>query len=242
MWLIGVDDTDVLGSRGTGRLARMVAAELESRGLQSCGVTRHQLLVHPAIPYTSHNSANCVAVMGDVGDADAAFESLCRFVAADCPEGSDPGVCLVRSDRVAPAVMAFGRKAQREVLRREDAEETAAREHCLLAGLAGTRGGVIGALAAVGLRAEGEDGRFLDLGRIRDLTGAVRVQELLDAGVASVRGRDGATPDPGDLVETLDWVRPRLLGGRPVLLIERSADHGADWVVADRRHDSREPS
>ena len=60
-YLIGIDDTDNLESRGTGFRARCLGAELAGAGLARVdGVSRHQLLVHPDIPYTSHNSALCL--------------------------------------------------------------------------------------------------------------------------------------------------------------------------------------
>ncbi|WP_041355139.1 hypothetical protein [Nitrosococcus halophilus] len=59
-YFIGIDDTDNRESRGTGYRARTLGAQLEEKGLAILeGVTRHQLLVSPAIPYTSHNSAAC---------------------------------------------------------------------------------------------------------------------------------------------------------------------------------------
>ncbi|KUK59679.1 MAG: tRNA(Ile2) 2-agmatinylcytidine synthetase [Methanoculleus marisnigri] len=48
---LGIDDTDTRESRGTGRLARTIAAEL-ARSYTVTGVTRHQLFVHPASPPT----------------------------------------------------------------------------------------------------------------------------------------------------------------------------------------------
>ncbi len=59
MIYVGLDDTDNKTSRGTGYLARMVAASLSDR-FKVWGVTRHQLLVDPRVPYTSHNSCNVV--------------------------------------------------------------------------------------------------------------------------------------------------------------------------------------
>jgi hypothetical protein len=38
----------------------------------------------------------------------------------------------------------------------------------------------------------------------------------------------------GDLCETFGWVRPRLVGGRPVLFIQWSEEHDA-WVPVDRK-------
>jgi hypothetical protein len=60
---IGVDDTDTLDSIGTGRVARGLAGYLENLGLgKSLGVSRHQLLVHDQIKYTSHNSSKGLAI------------------------------------------------------------------------------------------------------------------------------------------------------------------------------------
>jgi hypothetical protein len=233
MWLIGLDDTDLPDTRGTGQLARMLAAELADQGIRPRGVTRHQLLVDPRVPYTARNSANCVAIEG-AGNPAALFEWACDFVRARSPQGADPGVCLARAGRVSRAVIRFGRRTQMELVNRRGAARIAEDDGCRLAGLAGTRDGVIGALAAVGLRASGCDGRFVGLGRLRDLQGVVTVQELLDAGAEGVAGPDGQTPESAATVETLDWVRPRLAGGRPVLLVQRSERHGVDWIVSDR--------
>ena len=61
IFYIGIDDTDILEGPGTGKIARGVASRLEELGLgRHRGVIRHQLLVDPRIPYTSHNSAKCV--------------------------------------------------------------------------------------------------------------------------------------------------------------------------------------
>ncbi|MDD4254161.1 MAG: ABC transporter substrate-binding protein, partial [Methanofollis sp.] len=65
---VAMDDTDNLESRGTGRLARNVAAAL-SETYDIYGVTRHQLFFNEAIPYTSHNSC-AVVHLPDAGKAD----------------------------------------------------------------------------------------------------------------------------------------------------------------------------
>ena len=70
--LISIDDTDDIDSRGTGDVAELMAQGLTDSGLAECGrVTRHQLLVHPDIAYTSHNSAMCFPAEVDVDSLDA---------------------------------------------------------------------------------------------------------------------------------------------------------------------------
>jgi len=239
-WLIGLDDTDVPDSRGTGRLARMVADGLEARGIAGRGVTRHQLWVHPSVPYTSHNSSACVAVDGPVDGA--VVDWVCGFVLEQSPQGADPGVCVAPLDAVGASVVDFARRAQRELVRRQDAARLAQESGCQLFGLAGTRDGMIGALAAIGLRADGSDGRFIGLGGIRELADRVKVADLLAAGIDAVRSTGDGIPEPDDWVETLGWTRPRLLGGRAVLLVQRSHEDGVEWIVADRGKRSRGPS
>ena len=85
---IGIDDTDNLESRGTGRLARSIAADL-GKTYDLYGVTRHQLLVHPDIPYTSHNSAAVIHLDGcGAADVSRIFRRVKKLMLADYIEGS----------------------------------------------------------------------------------------------------------------------------------------------------------
>ena len=68
---------------GTGRLSRMLAEELTKKGLVSnTSVTRHQLLVHPDIPYTSHNSSACIEGIPTNGDLQKIIECAKAFSTA----------------------------------------------------------------------------------------------------------------------------------------------------------------
>ena len=235
--LIGLDDTDNATSRGTGHLARELSAECERRGLRPRGVTRHQFLVDPRIPYTSHNSGACIAVEGDggAGAAEFAFE----FVAGRAADGSDPGVCVAASEAVPPEVASFGRAAGCRIVEMDEALTLARRAGLTLRPLGGTGLGVIGALAAVGLRADGNDGRYIDLPGLRELSERVTVAALEGLGIRIEHPTDGRRATEADAYETLGWVRPQLVEGGPVLPVEWSEEHYA-WIPVDRRrHPSR---
>ena len=234
--LIGLDDTDSAASRGTGHLARLLAAECARRGLAPRGVTRHQFLVDPRIPYTSHNSGACVAVEsgGGGGGAEAAALAL-DFVAERAAPGSDPAVCAAPAAAVSPQVMAFGREATRRVLEMAEALDLAQRAGLVLRPLGGSGLGVIGALASVGLRAEGECGRFIDLPRLRELPERVTLDVLVRLGIRVEPSGGGRDPAATDACETMGWLRPRLVGGEPVLPVQWSGQHDA-WVPVDRKH------
>jgi hypothetical protein len=92
-----------------------------------------------------------------------------------------------------------------------------------LEGLGSDHDGVIGALAAVGLAASGEDGRYVMVGRSRELSGLQPVPALLTAGVRAVRTPDGRAVTHG-LVQ-VDKLRPARRGGQPVAVVEWSGNH-----------------
>ena len=221
MLFIGLDDTDNLESRGTGHLAREIAAALAA-DYPVLGVTRHQLLRDPRVPCTQKNSASAIAfgVNGDL-EPGVLLERVSAMMMADFQPGSDPGVCIAQ---VTPAAVSeFGLRAQRELVSQDQARALAARHGLLLQGLGGDEDGVIGALAAVGLAATGEDGRYVLVGRSRELTGLQPVSALLAAGIVSVQTLDGRPVTEG-LIQT-EKLRPARRGGLPIAVVERAGDH-----------------
>lgn len=237
-WLVGIDDTDNAESIGTGRLARMLADHLESRGLLAVGgVTRHQLLVHPEIPYTSHNSSACIAGHSEAAARTALTGAAREFLCEHFHRGANPGLCVCAAESVPEALIALARRAQREVLRLDEFDRIAAGVDVDLWWGGQTGQGRIGAASGLALRSTGEDGRFIALRGIRDLEGTVRVAEILTrSAVASVESEDGSPLAPTETVETGGWVRPSLRAGRPVLRVRRE---GGRWVPAERRSKER---
>jgi tRNA(Ile2) C34 agmatinyltransferase TiaS len=221
MFFIGLDDTDNLESRGTGHLAREIAAALAAEH-PMLGVTRHQLLVDPRVPCTRNNSCATIALEtnGEV-DPQALLEQVQRWVLDDFQAGSDPGLCVART--VPAAVMEFGCRAQRELVSQAEARALARAHGIPLVGLGGDEDGVIGALAAVGLAASGEDGRYVLVGRSRELIGLQPISALLEAGITTVETVDGQ-PVLDGLVQT-DKLRPARRGGRPIAVVEWDGDH-----------------
>ncbi len=227
MIYIGLDDTDNKTSRGTGRLARAIAAALSDR-YTIMGVTRHQFLVDPRIPYTSHNSSATIHLRADSGcDLVALADEVQAIMLADFQEGSDPGLCVAQT--IPPEVMDFGQRAKREIVHQGEAREIAARGGCILRGLGGTEDGVIGALGGVGLAATGEDGRFVLVGRSRELQGIQSIKSILAGGINQVRTMNGEVLQEG-LVNTENKLRPAFRGGGPVLYVTRQEGEPSLWL------------
>jgi tRNA(Ile2) C34 agmatinyltransferase TiaS len=231
---IGLDDTDTATSPGTGHLAREIASMLTSR-FPVLGITRHQLLFDPRVPMTAKNSANVVHLQIDAprlrgnGNLARLVDEVADLVHAHAYPGSDPGLCLA----IAPlsAVTEFGRRAKVALVTADEARAVVNNHQDLvLRALGGDGGGIIGALAAVGLAATGNDGRFTWVGSIRDVRGVQPVEVILAAGVAAVQTLEGDAVRSG-LVETGDKLRPALIDGRAVLLVEPADDR---WQAVRR--------
>lgn len=237
--LLAVDDTDNLETKGTGHLAEAIAREVERSGWGTRSyVTRHQLLVHPDVPYTSHNSAMCFAAELEVDRVEEVTAHAAAFLARASAPGSDPGLCVAVADWLdRPAeLVAFGERAKREIVEAEEAHALARRAGLHLSAHGGTGGGVIGALAAVGLRLGGHDGRLrghLDLGRPGDVL-AVRAL-LAHPHVAAVQTLAGEPLREDATVLLSDWkLKPVLRGGRGVLLVMPATSDRAPWETCPR--------
>ena len=135
--------------------------------------------------------------------------------------GSDPGLCGAAA--VPAEVVEFGRRVQKELVTREQARSLAGALDIPLLGLGGDESGIIGALAAVGLAASQEDGRYVLVGRSRELSGLQPVSAVLAAGISAVRTPDGHAVLDGVL--QTDKLRPARRGGEAVAIVEWAGDH-----------------
>ena len=158
-----IDDTDNLESRGTGQLSQLFATAIEQKGWGTCsGITRHQLFVDAAIPYTSHNSAMCFSAAITGTALGPLTDFMKKGLEMESAPGSDPGLCVAVDDDVLDRqrLMAFGNRAKQAVLTKSAAYDLAHGLGIHLSEHGGTGDGIIGALAGIGLRMAGNDGRF----------------------------------------------------------------------------------
>ena len=215
---VGIDDTDTLDTAGTNQLARLLVQRLAGK-LRCVSIVRHQLLVDPRVPYTSHNGSASIrlAPLGPV-DASWLIDELRHGMQEAYVHGSDPGLCVTR--QVPDEVVRYARRCQTELIDQREPRELAARHGIFLVGLGGTEGGVIGALAAVGLVTTGDDGRVVQVGTWPDdLTGPCSIDALAERGI-EVRLLATGEPVTSGLVDVGKHCRPNLRGGRFVLFVE----------------------
>lgn len=167
-WLICIDDTDDIGTKGTGEIAEeimyliMVNSVNEQVDNRTTWVTRHQLFVHPDIPYTSHNSAMCFELVSDLTLSQ--IKQLCiAHIMSESAAVADPGLAIVDKNSLntddCHKLIHYGVDAKQTVKTKSDAYQLAKAVNVDLSEHGGTGQGVIGALAGIGLRLSGSDGR-----------------------------------------------------------------------------------
>jgi hypothetical protein len=238
--LVSIDDTDDADSKGTGEIAEIIARALASAGLATTGrVTRHQLLIHPDIAYTSHNSSMCF-------EADIAEDALGDIIAISAKtlteesvEAADPGLAVVVPERLhdPKRLTDFGRKAKEQVLTKDDAYSLAEELGVHLSEHGGTGIGVIGALAGAGLKMTGNDGRFKGKFRLKaDAQGVADVAHIKHQDIDEVRTLEGETLGDEERVIVGDHCKLILRDGMAILMVKPSEPGAsAPWTVVDRK-------
>jgi hypothetical protein len=222
MILASIDDTDMPDTPGTNHLARALAARL-SPAYRCLRIVRHQLLSDPRVPCTSKNGSASLW-LEPRREADLAWliGELRTGIREGFVPGSDPGLCVAGA--VPPEVVAWGIRCQRELVGQEEARSLAKRLGLHLEGLGGTQGGVIGALAAVGLAATGDDGRVVQMeGWSHDLSGLQPLQVVSGCGV-EVRELASGRPVEKGVVDLVKKLRPNCRGGQVILFVEQTGE------------------
>jgi hypothetical protein len=236
--IIGIDDTDNLESRGTGFIARQLGLSLMNNGFADLhSITRHQLLVDSRIPYTSHNSSASIICYSKT-ESGKIIDFCSDFLTKESADDSDAGLCIADYEAINHEIIDWGHKAKKEVLKLEDSHFLASKNNLFLQGFKGYKIGVIGSLAAVGLRKGGNDGRLLWLKNLRDLQGIYIIKNLPDLfSIDCVSDKSGNTVPENEKINITDWCRPVLIENKITLIVEEEKNNGQfQWKCASKEY------
>jgi hypothetical protein len=216
---VGIDDTGNSESVGTGKFARIIAGEI-SKKYPVYGVTRHQFYVHPDINFSLHNFGAVIHVDTEEEHVDNIFESVKEVMQDNFNNGSNPGLAVAHESCISPAVVAYGKDAKETVIISKRAWNLALNSNIQLESIGGNGSGVIGAVAGLGLAYAGNDGRFLQIGRIRKLKGPQPVEKLIGAGIDGIFTPDGRPITKGIIFNEGDKpVKPCPVNGEVILFV-----------------------
>jgi len=220
-----IDDTDNLDSPGTGHLAEILRRDIVTVfDGTAARITRHQLFVSDDIPYTSHNSTMCFTA--DIRDdlLEGLIAHAQNFLQNSSAEGSDPGLCVAVRNRIGnmEKLIEYGMNATRKVLSKNEASMLAHQLGVHLSEHGGTGGGIIGALAGVGLRLGGNNGRFKGWINVRENDRKITVDQLCrEYQIADVRNINGKLLAGSEVLVLNEKIKTVLLDGKEVLPVKR---------------------
>lgn len=236
---ICIDDTDSKTSeKGTGAIAEELMEMVAERfGAKTTYITRHQLLIHPDVPYTSHNSSMCFEC--DVSEEyyDQLIKDCFDHLQIESAEGSDPGLCVADAAKMdTDLLVRWGKECKRKVVTIKAAYETAEKAGVYLNEAGGTGQGVIGAVAGIGLRYWGNDGTLKgkpkDIeGNHRYTAGELRATSLIEDVVDM---QDNQIPD-GDAVYLEKKPKISLVGGKLAVIVEKQDESGVWQLLAKNK-------
>lgn len=232
--ILCIDDTDSIDSIGTGELATLIAEAIEEKGFgKSSYITRHQLFIHPDIPYTSHNSSMCFEAEIEDSYLEQVINYAADFLKVESAEGSDPGLCIAVKDRISKPelLVEFGKKAKKEIITIAEAYDLAKKLGVHLSEHGGTGQGVIGALAGVGLRMSGNDGRLkgkIKLASEKETENVGHIKKV--TGFESVKDLNGYELKDREFVNISKELKAVFLDGKSTLLVFSKADENGNLI------------
>lgn len=236
-----IDDTDDLTKEtSTGAVSEAIANELQRRygNALRAGITRHQLLLDERVPYTSHNSSMCFDISLPRGCVREVVEVCWECTRRMRAKTANPGICVMAASDEAGRyrdLVAFGERAKADYISVDEARAMAETlPELVLEGEGETAQGMVGALAGVGLRFGGEDGRFRGKWDMTAFPASLKFDGANTATVAECAASfaqrgidarfvdfDGAPLPDGDRVILIADAKPILRGGAFTLVCER---------------------
>ena len=235
-FLLCIDDTDELGGEiSTGSLAEEIASCISSFAKTSF-ITRHQLLLDPRINYTSHNSSMCLVAEISSEQREKVLNFALDLIASKCAKSAEPGLAATFKDEIVniACLINFGKSAKEKLISIEQTCEMAKQQNIFLKSIKPKAHGVIGALAGIGLRLSGFDGKIR--GKFKLNEPKLSVAKLLELPYIHAVLDESFKPLAKDEVINLnDAIKPIFWDHKPTLLVRKEASGFRNLSVKELR-------
>lgn len=224
---IAIDDTDAIGyATSTGEICEEIREHIEHYYAKTTTITRHQLLLHEDIPYTSHNSSMCFSTSLSPREFEDVQKFIIDYVMMKSAPSSAPGICMgfEKDFYDLSGLITYGLDAKQKVLTKESAYAMAKKQNLFLKELKNRGDGIIGALAGVALRASGYDGRIK--GKVIIDKKILSIHELLALGIFDeIREKNKKTIDVHKMVVVREYLKGIYFEHKSILLVEEYEDY-----------------
>ncbi len=236
-FLLGIDDTDSpTGGDAfstlpdTAAMALTLGLKLESMGLaRLLNISCHQLFQNSMVPYTTSNTAACLFLDTDAQKIREIDMTARLILRGQSSPTANPGYALAAWNQIAHEVVSWSKSAKIAPVQRMDAIKLARQSGIMTAGISGSGSGVIGALSAVGLRYDGNDGFIYwmpGLDKLHGICTQIEINQFIH--FESIESEHHKRPALDDRIFLSEKVKPILKEGRIVLQIS-PAKRGSEF-------------
>lgn len=224
---IAIDDTDEIGyATSTGEICEEIREHIEHHYAKTAPITRHQLLLHEDIPYTSHNSSMCFTTYLSEDEVEDIKKFIIDYVMSKSAPSSAPGICIGFEKDICDKdkLISYGLDAKKKVLTKDEAYTMAKEQNLFLTQLKNNGDGVIGALAGIALRVYGNDGRIK--GKVKLDKRTISIQEVLALGLFDeIRENNKKTIDVHKMVVVREYLKGIYFEHKSILLVEEYEEY-----------------
>lgn len=221
---VALDDSRQLDGGKAGQTASLLGKYIEARGWgQSAIPSRHRLYPHPETGCKKHNTARSFAADIDGKNLNEFIDYACQLVKSTGTPDSNAGLAIAVPELMdnPDELIQYAYRVKEEMVDKAEAMELAARPGLHVFEINGSGNGVIGALAAVGLRMTGNDGQFrgkLQVGSGEDYIASVK--EIVDnTYVEQVKNMDYENISDFEYVRMGEKVKVVLLDHKYTLMV-----------------------
>lgn len=221
---VALDDSRQLDGGKAGHTASLLAKYMEERGWGSSAIpSRHRLYPNPATGCKKHNTARSFSAELDSQHLEEFMAYACELIRSTGTPDSNTGLVVAVPELMDnPAeLIDYAYKVKEEMVSKEEAIQFSGKPGLYMYELIGSGNGIIGALAAAGLRMTGNDGQFrgkLQVGTGEDYIASVK--EIIDQTyVEQVKNMDFENLDDIEQVRMGEKVKVVLLDDKYTLMV-----------------------
>lgn len=221
---VAIDDSRQLDGGKAGETAFLLGKYIEKRGWGKSAIpSRHRLYPNPATGCKKHNTARSLAADIDEQHLADFIDYACTLVKSTGTPDSNAGLVIAIPELMdnPGELVQYAYQVKEEMIGKEEALKLVDRPGLYVFELNGSGNGIIGALAAAGLRMTGNDGQFrgkLQVGSGEDYI--ARVREIIDETyVEQVKNMNFETLHDDEYVRMGEKVKVVLLDNQYTLMV-----------------------
>ncbi|MEN6325898.1 MAG: hypothetical protein ABFD18_06795 [Syntrophomonas sp.] len=221
---VALDDSRQLDGGKAGETASLMGKYIEARGWgRSTIPSRHRLYPHPETGCKKHNTARSLAADIDVQYLNEFIDYACQLIISTGTGDSNAGLAIAVPELMEnpDELIEYAYRVKEGLVSKDETLRLATQPGLYVFELNGTGKGIIGALAAVGLRMTGNDGQFrgkLQVGTGEDYIASVK--EIVDQTfVEQVKNMDFENISDLEYVRMGEKVKVVLLDNKYTLMV-----------------------